>query len=309
VRSGGSVGTDSLPELFKQFTDSDRFQALRDGAESTGRITLKDAPIPAVVKAALVSVQGGGGAGSFDVEPIRDSRLFNDPRRRLSLLEVLPRMPVASNTYEFHILDGYVNEADFQATEGADKAETAVPTDLQTVPIATIAHHLPTSKQLMDDVPSLTQRIGGLMAYGVLAKLEQAIVSGDGTGGGILGLVPQATAFSSSYSTPVERIGEAIASLDAAGWFAGAILMHPLDWFAIRSERADAGDGQYLAGGWASPASPTAWNVPVLTTPSMPRGEALVMDPSQVAILDHGPGCHDGHHRQAVHAEHVHPAG
>ncbi|WP_344315450.1 phage major capsid protein, partial [Streptomyces rhizosphaericus] len=57
-------------------------------------------------------------------------------------------------------------------------------------------------------------------------------------------------------------------------------------WHAIRSERAETGNGQYVSGGWASPDAEAMWSVPVVTTPSMNDSEVLVIDPSQVALLD-----------------------
>jgi HK97 family phage major capsid protein len=44
--------------------------------------------------------------------------------------------------------------------------------------------------------------------------------------------------------------------------------------------------GEYISGGWASPNQSTFWNLQRVTTPSIPAGTALVMDPNEVLILD-----------------------
>lgn len=64
-----------------------------------------------------------------------------------------------------------------------------------------------------------------------------------------------------------------------------AQINNPADWHGVRTTRAP-GDGQYLVGRWNTPASPSMWGLRVLTTPSISEGAVLVMDTSQLAILD-----------------------
>ena len=70
-----------------------------------------------------------------------------------------------------------------------------------------------------------------------------------------------------------------------AGWNPGLIILNPTDWHIIRSERT-ATEKAYVAGGWSNPAAPSIWGLPVITTPSLTAGTALILDPSQCAILD-----------------------
>lgn len=64
------------------------------------------------------------------------------------------------------------------------------------------------------------------------------------------------------------------------------VLMNPLKWHQLRTERAEDGDGQYLVGSWATPATPTMWEAPVATSSSMPTDQALVIDVQKVRLLD-----------------------
>ena len=62
---------------------------------------------------------------------------------------------------------------------------------------------------------------------------------------------------------------------------------HLLLRLIARARRSGAGqDGQYVAGGGSNPSSPSVWDVPVVRTPSIAEGDALLVDTSRVRILD-----------------------
>lgn len=269
-KSGGAI--------IEEFSSSEQFQALTKGAPSTGRVQL-----PEVSVKSLTNV--GMGGDEYNVQPQRAEGLFNDPRRPLTLLDVLPSIPVSVSKFEFIQLAGYSNAAAFQEQEGDTKAEASMPTDVAEASVATIAHWVKASVQVLDDAPALTQQIGSLLGHGLLAKLEASLIAGTGGQGSITGLLSQSTAFSAPGSL-ADVVGAAITELGANGWVPGLVVMNPRDWFAIASERADSGDGQYVIGSPRDPAPPSLWGVPVVTSPSIPAGEVLALDPSQTVILD-----------------------
>lgn len=252
--------------------------------------TVKSVIIPStdsiqMLTKAVVGDAGGVGDNSFDLQPQRRPGIGNDPRRALRLLDIAPKIQVSTNKYEFMSLDGFVNAADYQLTEGAAKAEQDFPTGISEANIATIAITLPASEQVLADAPGLQQFLNGKLIYGVLDKLEREVVNGIAGTGKITGLVSQATAFTQTAGAPTpDALGEAMAQLEVTGWTAGVIVLHPLDWQAIRSER-NASD-EYVSTGWNSPAAPNIWGVPVVTTAAIAQGTALVMDVAQMAVLD-----------------------
>ncbi|WP_016856005.1 phage major capsid protein [Halomonas smyrnensis] len=258
---------------------SEKLQALRDRSVKSV-IVPSDASIKAVVGDA-----GGDGDDAFNVQPNRATGVFNDPRRRLSLLDLLPTIQVSTNSFEFVSLDGFVDAAAYQLAEGDAKAEQAMPTALQTANIATIAAVLHASEQVLADTPALSQFIQSRLVYGVRQKLEAEIVAGAGGTGQISGLLTEATAFTPTASiASADAIGEAIAHLESLGWMPGAVLLHPNDWQTIRSERTSG--GEYVATGWDSPAGPNVWGVPAVVTSAMTEGTVVVMDPAQTVMLD-----------------------
>lgn len=261
-----------------QFLKSTQLAAMIQGAPSTGRVELKGAA--AHQKAVLTSA-------TYNVQPLRDPGLHNNPQRRLTLLESIASLKVSSGSFEYARLAGYTNAAAVQVAEGDAKAEASVPSTLVTANIATIAHWTRASVQVLSDAPALTQQLDNLLTYGVRAKLEAELLNGPGGTGRIHGLVPQAGAFTPTVGAkPADAIGEAKTALEAAGWMPSLIVMNPADWFAIASERAATGDGQYVLGSPRDPSGPSLWGVPVVATPGIAAGTTLVMDAAQVALLD-----------------------
>ena len=80
-----------------------------------------------------------------------------------------------------------------------------------------------------------------------------------------------------------DAIGTTMTSLDAEGWQADLIILHPNDWFTILSERS--ADDEYVAGGWATFNPNSIWGMQVITDPAVLQGKPIVLDSTQVAIL------------------------
>ncbi|GLK90035.1 phage major capsid protein [Pseudomonas turukhanskensis] len=268
-------------DLSLKFSQSDQFAAVQNGAPTTGRVALDGVSIKALTNAGA----GVTGSTDYNVQAQRADGLYNDPRRSLTLLDILPRLPVSVGSFEYMRLIDYVNAAAFQTEEGQQKAEATLEMEPETATIATIAHFTRASVQVLDDAPALAQKIGDLLQYGLLAKLEAELVSGTEGKGRIKGLVDFAIPFAvTGTPAPVDAIGQAVVGMNSNGWEAGLIVMNPVDWFTISSERGT--DGQYVLGSPRDPSPPALWGVPVVTTPSLAVGSVLVVDPNQVAILD-----------------------
>ncbi|WP_152206797.1 phage major capsid protein [Marinobacter changyiensis] len=276
-------GMKAVKSVGSMISEDAQFEALRNRSSKSAIIPITESV--QTLRKSVVGDAGGVGDSPYSVEANRANGIMNDPRRRLSLLDLMQRIMVSSNSFEFTTLDGFVDAAAYQLAEGDAKATQTLPTALQTVPIATIAVLLGASEQVIADAPQLQQFINSRLIYGVTQKLESEIINGAGGVSQINGLLNQATAFTTTLdATAADGIGEAIAELESTGWMAGAVVLHPKAWQTIRSERNTA--GEYVASGWDSPAGPNLWNVPVVTNAAMPETSVLVMDPSQVALLD-----------------------
>lgn len=280
ARRGANDDSTDSNALTAQVVVADGIAGFRNGMKSTGQINCKVG-----VRAAITNPNKGvTGSTSYPTAPQRDGAgIRGIPQPRLSLLDVLPIVPVTSATYEFVRLDGYINGAAYQKEEGEEKAEGSMPTKMERAEIAT---WIPASLQVLKDNDQLEGQINTLMSVGVRQKLEAELINGAGGAGEILGFKKQATAAGITTGKPADRIGAALTDLKAEGWNPNVIVMNPRDWFAIESERAEDGDGQYVIGTPRDPAPPSLWGTPVVVTNGMPQGEALILDTSVAALLD-----------------------
>ncbi|WP_282370370.1 phage major capsid protein [Pseudomonas sp. PS02290] len=262
--------------------DADGISVIRAGQKSTGKMRVGTG-----LRAAVTNPnKGTAGSTSYPTAPVRAPGIQGIPQPRLSLLDVLPIVPVEGSTYEYVRLDGYLSGAAYQVKEGDEKAEGQLPTKMDRAEIATIATWIPASLQVLNDNTQLQDQIGLLMSVGVRQKLEAELLIGNGGPGEILGFIAQAPAAGITTGKPVDRIGLALTDLKAAGWNPNVIVMNPRDWFAIESERANDGDGQYVIGTPRDPAPPSLWGTPVVVTMGMPELGALILDTSTTALLD-----------------------
>ncbi|WP_020146725.1 phage major capsid protein, partial [Thioalkalivibrio sp. ALJ15] len=179
----------------------------------------------------------------------------------------------------------FTNNAAPQAGEGAEKAETDLTFDLVEASVVTVAHWQKVSKQVLDDQPALTKFLDRRLRYGVQLAEESQIVTGNGSGSNMSGLLENATSFNLDVTgaPKTDVIRRAIEQLELADWSATAILMNPGDWSEIVRLKDD--ESRYLFTSPRAATPPQLWGVPVVPTNSMPSGEFLVGDFTAAAIL------------------------
>ena len=281
----GGMNTKAISRLFEQ---SAELSAFRERKQKSAIITAETS-LDVLIKSLVV---GDAGASSTDtpypVQAARFAQIANDARTQLTLLTSLPSVPTTAGSWEYVALDSAItDEADYQVNQGDTKAEGNLPTELLAANIATIAVTLPLSEQVMADSPALMNFVQSRLNYSVLLKLQNELVAGVGGTGKISGLLTQGTAFTqSSNASAADAIGEAQAQLQTIGWNANLVLLHPATWQTLRAERLEAGAGDYVAGGWADPAPPSIWGVPVLLSAAVPTNKAIVLDTTQCLLID-----------------------
>lgn len=239
--------------------------------------------LPTITRA-IVSAGGGASsnASEYPTQPGRLGGLWGVGYRAPDLLSALPAMVVDSGTVDYVEVTGYTNAAD-EVPEAELKPEATVPTTKRTANIATIAHWVRASEQVLSDEPMLGQQLGLLLGHGVAQKAERLIVTGSNSSGDIIeGLEELGTAFIPTAAHAADRLGEAAAHLEAAGFNADLIVLHPADWHVIRSERGSQG---YVLGSAAAPVPPSLWGLPIVTSSAVPRSGGFVMDTAHVLLL------------------------
>lgn len=258
-----------------------RVKAIHDGDSKVAHAALKGVGIKHLK--ALVTLPSGGTSG-FPTQPQRGP-LIDPAQAPLTLVDVLPSTPVSSDSYEF-VQITRVNNAGVQQNEGDQKPETEFDANLETAKIATVAHWTQASRQVLADNAQLSAMLSRVLSIDVTAKYEGLLLNGNGTTDKIHGLVPQATPFAHTKTHKPDRVSECLAAMWAQGYVGSVVIMNPFDWSDFETERADSGDGQYVAGGWANPAAPSVWRTPVARAAGLAQGSALVVDTRLVTMLD-----------------------
>jgi len=258
----------SQKSLGQRVTDDDKVkQWLADGGP--GRIRFG-------AKAITSAVTGAGGAGDLIV-PQRVPGIIRQPDRQMTIRDLLSVGRTTSNSIEFVQETGFTNAA-APVAEGALKPESSISFGLESAPVRTIAHWVQASKQVLQDIPALQSYIDTRLRFGLELEEEDQLLSGDGTGQNLLGIIPQSTPFDDARrkvgDTRIDTIRRAMTQVRLAEYRADAILLHPSDWEEI--ELLKDADQRYI---WANPRGllgPTLWGLPVIDTTAVEEGEFLV---------------------------------
>lgn len=258
--------------LGEQVTESDEFAAaIKEGSGWKGRATFR-------MKATITSAttDAAGSAGDL-IRPDRLAGILAPPNRPMTIRNLILPGRTSSNAIEYVQETGFTNAAAMVAETNA-KPQSDLKFDIKTTPVRTLAHWVLASKQILDDVPQLQSYIDARLRYGIDYVEETQLLSGDGTGQNLLGLIPQATNFNSSRSlasdTYIDTIRRAMTQVRLSEYRATGIVMHPADWEAIELTKDD--NGGYIFANPQSLAGPTLWGRPVIETQAVAEGEFLV---------------------------------
>jgi HK97 family phage major capsid protein len=232
-------------------------------------------------KTTILSGGSGYGAATGGVVPIeRMPTIVQEARRRLRIRELFTARPTASPLIYFVKVLNPLAIASPQ-TEGSVKAENALTFTTATTQVQTIATWIPASKQILDDFTELEGFLRSSMPYYVNRAEEQQLLSGDGTGTNLNGLVTQASAFNvgllsaSAGYTRIDQIAAAIEQVDLLDEIPSTfVVMNPRDWWSMR--RTKDGFGRYILGDPQNTGNPTIWDLTTVPTNSMASGTFLV---------------------------------
>ena len=266
---GGSGGRERPQSLGEQVLASEEFQAWAQ--RPTGSFSMD-------VKAAITSA--GGSAGDLIV-PDRVPGIFAPGMRRLTIRDLISFVGTSSNSIEYVRETGFTNNAAPVSENPANpKPESGLVFEAASKPVATIAHWVGASKQVLADVPMLQGYIDGRLRYGLKLKEEAQLLKGSGTGLNLSGIYTQATAYVNpgvavQAETRIDRLRLALLQVELAEAFADGIVLSPIDWAAIELTKTE--DNAYLfANPHAGLMTPALWGRNVVPTQSMDADEFLV---------------------------------
>lgn len=260
--NGAGAGRGRVESLGQQFVNAENYKAFAATTSPRGRVDM-------TVNASITSVTTDidGAAGDL-VTPTRIPGILEMPQRRLTVRDLLTPGQMGGSTLEYVKETGFTNSA-APTAEGAKKPESSLKFDLVTTTAKVVAHFMKASRQILSDAPQLASFIDGRLLYGLAYKEELQILNGDGTGQNLLGIIPQASAFSAPFDpagteTNIDNIRLAMLQAELAEYPSTGTVMNPIDW--ARIELLKDTTGRYIIGNPQGTLSPSLWNRPVVTT-------------------------------------------
>lgn len=260
-------GTESVKTLGQMIIDTDQFKAFASGMASKVRIESKN----------TITGQAGSPAANSDilVSAQRLPGIVPGAFRTLRVRDILPAGTTSSNMVEYTRELAFTNNA-AETAEGAAKPETSITFELANAPIATIAHWLKLSKQVMEDAPALQSYIDTRLRYGVELRVDQQLMNGNGTGQNIGGMTKSGnfTAFTPvSGDNAIDSINKAIYKVIGSDYNPTAIILNPADWGAIERTKSTSGEYEFMPN---QALGPVLWGLPVVVTNTMTAGKFMV---------------------------------
>lgn len=257
----------------EQFTESESF---KNWVKKGGKGHSDGFEVKSIIprQKMITSLGGSGGPGIWSD---RLPGVVQEPLRPLSIRSLLDVGTTTSNLIEWIKELLYTNNADV-VSEGAQKPESDITYEREDVPVRTIAHWIHATRQVLSDFPQLATLINGRLSYGLAIAEENQILLGDGTGENMLGLIPQATAYSNALNRPgdtfIDVIRHAILQVRLSFYPATGIVLTPTDWHNI--ELTKDNQNRYLMANPAGNLPPMLWGRPVVESDAMPNDQFLV---------------------------------
>jgi HK97 family phage major capsid protein len=194
--------------------------------------------------------------------------------------DLLAQGTVESNALIFLREKAFTNAA-APVAEGAAKPESALVFEQATVPVTKIAHWLPVTEEMLEDVPALASYIDARLRRGLDLVEDDQLLNGDGVPPDLLGILATpglAPALPRGTDTNMDAILKQITTIATTAFVQPTgIVLNPVNWQAIAI--AKNAQGNYMgAGPWAAPQPPMLWGIPVAVTPAIVAGTGLVGD-------------------------------
>ena len=292
------MGGDQPKSLGAQFVESEIYSEVKANARGN------DQPFEAK------DITGTSGSAIALVDPDRDPTVYRTigGRRQLRIADLIPSVPTSSGSVEIMRQDSFTNNAGPQeagsspstAAGGGEletKAQSNITWELVTVPVRTIAHWVPASRQALSDAPMLQGLIDTELTYGLQLESDAQLLNGDGAGQSLTGIlqdgaindVGELESGTDPADVPaamIDHIREAVTECQKSEYYnMNGLVLNPVDWQTL--ETAKATDGHYLLVAFAPTAgeTPTVWRVPVVVTNAIAEGTFLIGDWSMGATI------------------------
>ena len=288
-----------IKSIGQMFLESAEFKSLANGRNGANMASPWN--VAASLTGQLYSVKDvysalpTGTPGSFGT--IQRDPIVTPPTRTKRVRDLFPARTTSAAVIEYFRQIGFTsvnnpttNSASMVADRAAGNATFGLKPQStfsfvgEQAPVRTLAHWEAAHRNVLADEPQLRSIIDNELMYGLRLREDQQILTGAGTGEDLTGILNtsgvQQYAWSDGETAPVadtkaDAIRRAATLAYLAYYEPTGIVLHPSDWEDI--ELTKDSNGQYLvAVSVAMGGEPRVWRMPVVDTPAMPIGKALV---------------------------------
>lgn len=275
--------------LEQALKENDSVQRLMKDRSGRAVIHLKGREAAQVFEHKTTITESAIGFATTGVLPIeRTVGIRAEPRQTLRIRDLLSSRPTTAAIIDF-VRVGTPLVPALPVVEASLKPENALTFTAASEKVRTIATWIPATKQILDDFTELRGFLDTALPYYVDKAEETELLSGDGTGEHLHGLIPQALAFDTSLLSTAagwnrfDQIGRAIQQIEVANEIApGFVVLHPNDWWSMRLTKDSF--GRYILGDPQNATDrPQIFGSDLVSTTSISPGTFLVGSGSPVA--------------------------
>lgn len=273
--------------LGQMFVDSPEFKALdsgKNGANMPSPFQLNRADVAGMWSTKdIYSALPSGTPGSFG--SVQRDPMVLPPMRTRRVRDLFPSRTTTAAVIEYFRMTGFTNNAASVAERDggsfAAKPQSSFSFVGEQAPVRTLAHWEAAHRNVLADEPQLRSIIDNELLYGLRLQEDSQILTGNGSGENLRGILE--TTGIQTYDWSAGLVGDnkadairRAATLSFLAYYEPTgVVLHPNDWEDIELSKDD--NGQYLvAVSVAMGGEPKLWRIPVVDTPAMTEGTALV---------------------------------
>jgi HK97 family phage major capsid protein len=272
------------------FVNSAEFKAIQEADTRPQEWSIKPVEVigpQLMLKGTLTTTGGGAGPGGGLVPPYWQPGVVRTLFQPLGVGDLFGQSTVATSQVRF-VVEGTATSAATGVPEAGLKPESTLGFTETTEPVKKIAHLLPVSDEMLEDVSQLRGYLNERLTLMVRNEEETQLLRGSG-GNNLVGMFSRAgvnTYTRAAADTNIEAVAKVIANTaGSANVYPTGIVMHPQNYLHGRLTRAGTA-GEFLGGGPWGPAyggnstlvGDSMWGVPVVLHTGVGLGTALIGD-------------------------------
>lgn len=240
----------------RAITESPAFRAYRDGG-AMGRVQIV---VPGSVRAFL-------GTADFPSQPTRVPGIMQPTRdERLTILDLIDRQSIDTNTVEW-VQETTAPAGAAPVAEGGTKPESTIAFELKSDSTRTIAHWVNFGRQVLADESQIQGYVEGRLTYGLLKKINEQVLAGDGVAPNLRGIVNTSgigTYTAPAAEDPLISVRKARTVAELSEYYPDAVVMNPVEWERIELSTDLNGQFRVVGANVAGGATPRIWGLNVV---------------------------------------------